>query len=203
MVTSIFVVIDRAQLVSPDRIEILEIDLSNVKITRDETKLYNTSAPDVGANVNSPEPEPEGDDEPIEKPTLIEKSAISNQQSVTKRTVVRVNRETVSLDRTMTVSVIDALRVALTRCWVIDTARSGLDDIRAVAHLKMLNTGVIDDVWFEGAARGETDPDFAYVIQTIRDALTTCSPFRMLPREMFSDWENIILTFYPTTGKVM
>jgi hypothetical protein len=117
---------------------------------------------------------------------------------------VRVNRETVSLDRTMTVSVVDALRVALTRCWVIDTARFGADDdIRAVAHLKMRQNGMIADVWYESAARAETDPAFAYVLDTIRDALQTCAPFKMLPPEIFDEWEQITLTFYPTTGKIM
>ena len=48
-----------------------------------------------------------------------------------KKRVVRVNREVLSIDRKLTVSVVDALRVAMTRCWNIDTTRPDIADIRA------------------------------------------------------------------------
>ena len=120
-----------------------------------------------------------------------------------KKTVVRVNRETVSLDRTLTISVVDALRVAMTRCWAIDTTREDIADIRAVAHLTMRQNGTVRDVWFEGAAAADTDPAFAYVLDTIRAAINVCQPFRMLPANEFAKWEKIQLTFYPNQGKVM
>ena len=120
-----------------------------------------------------------------------------------KKRVVRVNREVLSLDRTLTVSVVDALRVAMTRCWVIDTKRPDIADIRAVAHLTMRKNGTVRDVWFESAARAETDPAFAYVLETIKAAINTCQPLRMLPANEFNKWEKIQLTFYPTQGKVM
>lgn len=221
MVTSFFVVIERAKLVTPDRIQIMEIDLSKVKITGTETSLYNTDVPKA-EQPKKPEPpkkkeepkpaEPEGDDKPIEQPTLIEPEKPKPEEKKTEEepkpepkqtTVVRVNRESVSLNRTMTVSVVDALRVALTRCWVIDTTRSDLEEIRAVAHLTMHKNGMIRDVWFESAARGDTDPAFAYVLDTIRDALATCQPFSMLPASEFEHWEKIQLTFYPTQGTIM
>ena len=40
MITSFAVVVKRAQLVAPDRVEITEIDLSSVKVSGDETRLY-------------------------------------------------------------------------------------------------------------------------------------------------------------------
>ena len=120
-----------------------------------------------------------------------------------KKTLVKVNREVLSLDRTMTISVVDALRVALTRCWNIDTTRPGIEDIRLSAHLKMLPTGVVDRVWFESESRAETDPDFAYVLDTVKAAIRTCSPFSMLPRNEFEKWKTMTLTFYPSQGKVM
>jgi len=120
-----------------------------------------------------------------------------------KKRVIRVNREVLSLDRTLTISVVDALRVAMTRCWVIDTKRSDIADIRAVAHLTMRRNGTVRDVWFESAARAETDPAFAYVLDTIKSAIDTCQPFKMLPTNEFDKWEKIQLTFYPTQGKVM
>lgn len=228
MVTSIAIVIDRAQMVTPDRVQIMEIDLNAVKITGDETRLHNVDAavapeqektPDVAQPKPVPEPvaTPDVPDAPIETPSLVEEtekpadqkpeSAAAEKPQETpapkKKTVVRVNREVVSLDRTLTVSVVDALRVAMTRCWTIDTNYPGIEDIRAVAHLTMRRNGTVRDVWFESASRADSDPAFAYVLQTIRDAINVCQPLKMLPANEFAKWEKIQLTFYPTQGKVM
>lgn len=228
MITSVALVVDRAKLVAPDRIEIVEIDLNSVKVSGDKTQLYNTDAPKPVPEspkvdtppVPAPEvPAPAADDTPtpIEAPSLVtpepEKNTpppapekpvdIPPAPAPKKRTVVRVNRESVSLDRTLTVSVVDALRVAMTRCWVIDTTRPDIGDIRAVAHLTMRRNGTVRDVWFESAAREQTDPAFAYVLGTIRAAINTCQPLKMLPASEFDKWEKIQLTFYPTQGKVM
>ena len=242
VVLSFSVVMDRATLVAPDRIEIVEIDLNTVRVSGDETRLVNTDpapapkipepadpvAPDV-APEPTPAPSPAPDDvtpEPIpDAPALDEVPAptpaaptpapdpepapVPDEKPVVdtprprKKTVVRVNREVKSLDRTMTVSVTDALRVALTRCWVIDTTRDDIADIRAVARLTMGRNGMVRNIWFESARRAETDPAFAYVLDTIRDALAACQPFRMLPPGEFEAWEKIQLTFYPTQGKIM
>lgn len=235
MLTSFALVVDRAKLVAPDRVEILEIDLNAVQVGGDETVLHNVNAdaePDTTpeeteAPAPAPVPEPveELSDEPISEPSLIEQEPVvpevpepevkpvaEPQQSQEdkkeeapkkKKTVIRVNRESVSLDRTLTVSVVDALRVAMTRCWNIDTSRPDISDIRAVAHLTMRKNGTVRDVWFESAARAETDPAFSYVLDTIRTAIDVCQPFRMLPENEFDKWEKIQLTFYPTQGKVM
>ena len=228
MVTSFVLVVDRARLVAPDRIEITEIDLSTVKVSGDETRLYNTVAPvdkvpEPVPEPPTPQPEPEPvskpDAEPITAPSMAEPEPVKEPEKKTeqpkqdtkapdtpaprKKMVVRVNRETVSLDRTLTISVVDALRVAMTRCWTIDTSRADISDIRAVAHLTMRQNGTVRDVWFEGAAAAETNPAFAYVLETIRAAINVCQPFRMLPPGEFSKWEKIQLTFYPSQGKVM
>ena len=224
MIVSFSVVVERAKLVTPNRIQIVEIDLKNVKISGDETKLYNTNPPPVDESAkmakkdeikpNIPEEKTE-----IKKPSLIENEEKKQVKENTKKsdevkksddkpapkkkTLVKVNREVLSLDRTMTISVVDALRVALTRCWNIDTTRPGIEDIRLSAHLKMLPTGVVDRVWFESESRAETDPDFAYVLDTVKAAIRTCSPFSMLPRNEFEKWKSINLTFYPSQGKIM
>lgn len=225
MITSFALVLERAELVTPDRIQIMEIDLDNVKISGDETILRNVGTPTQAEEKPKPQkepepqPEPEPDEEakPIETPTLVdedkkdtpkEKADAQEQKAddkpvPKKKTVVRVNREALSLDRTMTVSVVDALRVAMTRCWSIDTKRPDVSDIRAVAHLTLRKNGTVRDVWFESAARAETDPGFAYVLETIRDAINACQPFKMLPANEYAKWEKIQLTFYPTQGKVM
>ena len=226
LVTSAVIIIRRAQMVVPDRIEIIEIDLDNVRISGEETKLQNVNADVAPEKVkeekteSKPEVVPEEDKQPIEEPTLVEEPEPEQEKSEEKpkpveekkvepapapkkKKVVRVNREVMSLDRTMTVSVVDALRVAMTRCWVVDTSRADIEGIRAVAHLTMRRNGTVRDVWFESEVRAETDAGFAYVLQTIRDAINVCQPLKMLPANEFNKWEKIQLTFYPTTGKVM
>lgn len=244
MITSFVIVVDRAKLVAPDRIEIMEIDLDSVNVSGDESILYNVNPDGQPEPDNKEEPvqeqqeqskvveqtevetktEPEVEPEPIETPSLVEEKTEevveekvekaeekeqteekqeTPQEPKKKKMVVRVNREVVSLNRTLTVSVVDALRVAMTRCWTIDSSHAGIEDIRAVAHLTMRKNGTVRDVWFESAAREQTDPAFAYVLQTIRRAIEVCQPFRMLPENEFDKWEKIQLTFYPSQGKVM
>ena len=238
LITSFAVVVNRAKMVAPDRIQIMEIDLNDVVVTGDETKLYNVgnvaeSKPEESTPVPDAKPDEkeeitENEPEDVKQPTLVEepekkqeeaqeekkedkKEQEKKQESKPvepapapkKRKVVRVNREVLSLDRTLTVSVVDALRVAMTRCWVIDSARPDITDIRAVAHLTMRKNGTVRDVWFESQAREETDAAFAYVLDTIRAAINRCQPLRMLPEKEFSKWEKIQLTFYPTQGKVL
>lgn len=222
MVTSFVLVVDRAKLVAPDRIEITEIDLNAVRVSGTETRLYNTAAaqdkaPEPTPAPAAPEPAPAPDAAPITAPSMAESepepvkktetpksdTVVEDIPAPRKKTVVRVNRETLSLDRTLTISVVDALRVAMTRCWTIDTSHPGIADIRAVAHLVLRQNGTVRDVWFESASAAETNPAFAYVLETIRTAINVCQPFRMLPPGEFAKWEKIQLTFYPGQGKVM
>ena len=223
MTFSFSVVIERAKLVTPNRVEIIELDLKNVKITGDETKLYNTNPPvqqedakidkkteikeiTESEKIDLKQPtmvENESKDSKKDKKTKQEEKKAEDKPVPRKKTVVRVNREVLSLDRTMTASVVDALRVALTRCWNIDTNRSGIEDIRLTAHIKFLPTGVVDRLWFESESRAETDPDFAYVLDTAKTAIKNCSPFSMLPRNEYEKWRDTSVTFYPSSGKVM
>ena len=226
--------VNRAKLVAPDRIQIMEIDLNDVKVSGEETKLYNVGQVEkTKPEAEKPAPKAKPDkkeekaEEPekveLEKPTLVEEEKpkedkaeekkedkkdekskpVEDAPVPKKKRVVRVNREVLSLDRTLTVSVVDALRVAMTRCWVVDTKRPDISDIRAVAHLTMRKNGTVRDVWFESAARADTGPAFAYVLDTIKDAINACQPFKILPANEFDKWEKIQLTFYPTQGKVM
>lgn len=228
MTLSFSFVVERAKLVAPDRVQIIEIDLKNVKVSGTETKLQNTnpiqeekkveekpekkskakeSVPDEKVNIKQPtmiEEETKKDKKPDpKKETKKEQKKIEPKPAPRKKTVVRVNREVLSLDRTMTISVVDALRVALTRCWNIDTNRPGIEDMRLTAHLKFLPTGVVDRMWFESESRAESDPDFAYVLETARAAIRSCEPFSMLPRNEFDHWKNTTVTFYPSSGRVM
>ena len=224
MVTSFALVLNRAQLVAPDRIQIIEIDLDSVVVSGDETKLYNVGVPEKKSEKQpekqSKKIDTENEKTEIKTTTLVEdvkqddklkntdestdeKPKEQPENAPKKKRVVRVNREVLSLDRTMTVSVVDALRVAMTRCWAIDTTRPDISDIRAVAHLTMRKNGTVQNVWFESESRAETDAAFAYVLETIKSAINTCQPFRMLPEKEFDKWQKIQLTFYPTQGKVM
>ena len=223
MFASFSVVIERAKLVTPNRIQIVEIDLKDVKVSGTETKLYNTNAPDKKeeAKIDKKSRDKENifdEKTELKQPSMVENESktlskekadkkndekLDEKEAPRKKKIVRVNREVLSLDRSMTVSVIDALRVALTRCWNIDSSRPGLEDIRLTAHIKFLPTGVVDRLWFESESRAETDSDFAYVLDTAREAIKTCSPFSMLPRNEYDAWRDTSVTFYPTSGKVM
>lgn len=223
IVFSVSVVIERAKLVTPNRVQIVEIDLKTVRVSGNETKLQNTSVPDAKDNIKIDKKDNAKQNTKDEKSEIKQPSIIENEEKTStkentkkndikkpdnkslpkKKTVVKVNREVLSLDRTMTVSVVDALRVALVRCWNIDTSRTDMDDIRLTAHLKMLPTGVVDRIWFESESRAESDPIFAYVLDTVKEAIRTCSPFSMLPRGEFDEWKDMTLTFYPSQGKIM
>jgi len=220
---SLSVVVERAKTVSLNRVEIIELDLKDVKVSGDETKLQNSAALPVDKDAKmdkKDEIKQNTKNEKIElkQPTLIEneskdltkentKKKESKKTELTpaprKKTMVKVKREVLSLDRTMTVSVVDALRVALTRCWNIDTNHPDIEDIRLTAHLTMLQTGVIHKIWFESESRAQTDPAFAYVLDTVKEAIRTCQPFSMLPRKEYETWKDITLTFYPGKGKIM
>ena len=220
MITSFAIVVNRAKLVAPDRIQIVEIDLDCVVVSGDETKLYNVGTPEKKSDKKQ-DSTPKKQEQKIEKTeikttTLVEevkevvkeetsdkKTEQKNENAPKKKRVIKVNREVLSLDRTLTISVVDALRVAMTRCWVIDTGRPDISDIRAVAQLKMRKNGTVQDVWVESAARADTDPAFAYVLETIKNAIDVCQPFRMLPVAEYEKWKDIQLTFYPNQGKVM
>lgn len=215
----------RERFIAPDRVQIMMIDLAQVKVTGDESMLYNTNVPDKNEKQDVKEPEvkptPEQDaaaksEEKIETPTVIPeekpKPAAENKPkeerpddkpAPIKKTVIRVNRNTTTLNTGLSVSIIDALRHKMTNCWVIDTSRPDISDIRAVAHLTMRTNGTVADVWFENASAVDTNPAFAYVLETIRAAINTCQPLDMLPRGEYKTWRQIQLTFFPSQGTVM
>ncbi len=220
---SLSVVVERAKNVAPNRIEIIELDLENVKITGNETKLQNTTTEPAKEGAKPQKKEfvkqyTKTEKVMLKQPTMVENESKDLTKEETpkkdvkkpeptpvprKKTVVKVKREVLSLDRTITISVIDALRVALTRCWNIDTEYPDIEDIRLTAHLKMLPTGVIDKIWYESESRAQTDSAFAYVLDTVKEAIRICQPFSMLPRNEYDAWKDISLTFYPSKGKVM
>ena len=102
----------------------------------------------------------------------------------------------------MTVSIIDAFRISMTRCWHIDQTRPGLEGIRAVVHIRLHPNGRVQSYWFEEATRADRDPVFAYVLDTIKMAIDACQPFSMLPRNEFEQWQSVQLTFFPTAKVV-
>ena len=222
IVSSVYFFTERTKLVVPDRIQIVEIDLDDITVSGKETKLFNVSEPEAEKTKPQPkektktEPKTEEPKKEIDKTSLVEEQKKEESKENTekkpekepepvpkKKRVVRVNREVLSIDRKLSASVVDALRVAMTRCWNIDTTRPDIADIRAVAHLTMTKNGTVQKLWFESESLAETDPAFAYVLGTIREAISVCQPFRMLPVNEYEDWRQIQLNFYPTQGKVM
>ncbi|MDR2770361.1 MAG: hypothetical protein LBB08_02835 [Rickettsiales bacterium] len=177
-----------APMIAPDRIKIISIDLKDVEVSGLDTNLRNMEA-------GPAEPVKSEDAKPVVR-------ADRKKKPETVMKEIKVNREMRRLDRTMTVSVIDALRVAMTRCWQIDSERHDLAGIRAVAHIKLWRNGKVQSYWFEQAARADRDPAFAYVLDTIMRALEACSPFSMLPRGEYEKWKSVQLTFFPTAKSV-
>ena len=168
------------RVIAPDRIRIVEIDLRNVKVSGKETQLVNRQ-PREAATKNQT------------------KGQAANQKPAEPvLQTVRVNREVHSLDRTMTVSVIDAFRTAMTRCWNIDTTRHGLDSVRAVVHIELFQNGRVRNTRFEQASLADTDETWAYVFETIQAAINACNPFNMLPANEYDTWRNIRITFFPS-----
>jgi hypothetical protein len=172
------------KIIAPDRIKITEINLKNVKIEGLETKLKNMEKQSAEKNDNnSAKPKASPEKQKKAEPVI--------------RTI-KVNRETAALNQTMTVSVIDAFRISMTRCWQIDSTRPDLAEIRAVAHIKLHRNGRLQGYWFEQSSRADRDPAFAYVLDTIRLAIDACQPFSMLPRNEYDKWKSVQLTFFPT-----
>lgn len=215
LITSFAVLNPMDQVVMADHVQIYEIDLTRVEIKGNETLVFNTETPET--KTDEPEqkkekktkeiPEPFGDDPVLEKiaalPDVVKKTTTQpNPDAPKAATIVRVNRETTSLNRTMTISVVDALRVAMTRCWVFDRNYPGINDIRAVAHLSMNQRGFVQSVWFEQESAATDNPSLAYVFDTIRTAVTNCQPFSMLPENEYESWKTIQLTFYPSNASV-
>lgn len=176
-----------ARVIAPNRIKIERIDLRDVKITGLETRLRNQEAEKTAANPAN-----------VKK----KKSDAAKAKPAPVVKTIKVNREVMTADRTMTVSVIDALRIAMTRCWQIDQTRPGLEGIRAVAHIKLFPNGRVQSHWFEQAARADNDPVFAYVLETIRFAINACNPFSMLPRGEYEKWKSVQLSFFPTAKMI-
>ena len=176
------------KFIAPDRIKIMEIDLRNVEIKGLETQLRNM------------EKKTEAKTKPTESKNPTVKATPPKPQPVIQ--TIKVNRETAGLNRTMTVSIVDAFRIAMTRCWQIDSARSDLKEIRAVVHLRLYPNGRVQNYWFEQASRADTDNAFAYVLETIKLAIDACQPFTMLPGVEYDKWKTVQLTFFPTAKTV-
>ena len=207
MIISISFAVKKVKNITKDRIEITEINLSNIQISK-ETELY-----DVKSEEKKEEKITNKKEELIKKEKIKdikdtsfidESKDIKNKKEINKiekRTIVKVNRQSVT--RTMTISVLDALRTSLTRCWVIDLEKFDLSDVRIVAHLKMDKNKYIHDVWFESASLADTDSAFAYALETVKSALKTCQPFSILPSSEYDTWKTIVLNFYPLSGKIL
>jgi len=202
LLISISFTVKKSKIISKDRIEITEINLSNIQISK-ETELYDIKSEEQKEEKITNKKEEPIKDEKIKDTSFIDESKKINKENkkIEKRTIIKVNRQSVT--RTMTISVLDALRTSLTRCWVIDLERFDLSNIRIVAHLKMDKNKYIGDVWFESASLANTDSAFAYALETVKSALKTCQPFSILPSSEYDTWKTIVLNFYPLSGKIL
>ena len=119
MVLSFSVVIERAKLVTPNRIEIIELDLKNVKITGDETKLYNTAAPtpekEAKVDVKTENKQnTENEKIDIKQPTVVEnESKDSKKDKTAKKDEVKPEEKTAVAIKRIPESKITARRVVV------------------------------------------------------------------------------------------
>ncbi|MDR0319776.1 MAG: hypothetical protein LBH81_03495 [Rickettsiales bacterium] len=182
MLTS-FVLSEPMKIVAPEQMKIMDIDLSQVKISKDKTRA---NARDT---VRAESPKGQGDKSKPAAPAPIVKT-------------VAVQRDSAPIARVVNVSVVDALRIAMTRCWHIDTTIPGLEDFNLSAHLTMGRGGFVRELWIENESLFNDFGTGAYVLDTVRAAVAECQPFSMLPDEDFDSWKSIKLNFFPQRGSV-
>ncbi|MCL2629639.1 MAG: hypothetical protein FWD33_03055 [Alphaproteobacteria bacterium] len=178
------------KIIAPEVPKIMVVDLTQVKITREPTRA-NTRQEPVAV------PTPRGQEA---KPAAQVQPAPEAPQPVVR--TVTVQRDRGALHRNVNVSIIDALRVAMTRCWQIDTGMPGLDGIVASAHLAMARGGFVREMMIENEDAIAATESGLYVLDTIRTAIANCQPFTMLPDEDFGAWRSIKLNFFPLQGAV-
>ena len=93
MIASVAIVLERAQLVAPDRIQIIEIDLDDIKVSGDETKLYNVGNPEPKQQVEKQtSAKKEKQAESIEK-AEIEKPTLVDEEEKTLVTIAEPTKE--------------------------------------------------------------------------------------------------------------
>ncbi|MDR0449331.1 MAG: hypothetical protein LBG89_02625 [Rickettsiales bacterium] len=181
MLTS-FALSEPMKIVAPERVKIMDIDLSQVKVSKDKTRANARDAQKAEA--------PRGKDDKDKVPFAPVVRTMS------------VKRDSAPIARVVNVSVIDALRIAMTRCWQIDTNIPGLEQFALSAHIGMSRGGFVREVWIENESFFNDNGTGSYVLDSVRAAISACQPFSMLPDEDFDTWKSIKLNFFPQQGSV-
>lgn len=185
MITSFAVA--RETIVAPPRPKLMQVDLSQVKVSREKTTANSTDE----KSKTEESPRGQGKDKTSVKPA-----------SKPVKKIVAVQRDKEVLNRHVNVSVSDALRIAMTRCWQIDTSIAGLEEFNVSAHLTMSLGGWVRDLWIENEAGLNDGGTGSYVLESVRAAIQNCQPFSMLPDTDFEAWKNVKLNFFPAEGAV-
>ena len=223
MMISFSAAINETKLVTPNHVEIVELDLKYVKVSDNETKLYNTTTPEPDKNAKQDKkdetPSAEEDKkEEIKETTLIEdetkKKEKTKKKEEKKKPETPAPRKKISMqinrgialvtDDQLNANISDYVRHAVKGCWKIDKDYPNISDIRLTVHVKMKENKTVDfyQTWIEQESRADTDPAFAYVRDTVKDALQTCRSLPGLPSNSYDKWQDIVLTFYPAHGEV-
>ncbi|MDR2685413.1 MAG: hypothetical protein LBB23_01415 [Rickettsiales bacterium] len=171
------------KIIAPEKMKIFDVDLTNVKITTQKTR-----AP--SGEVADSKPQGQGDKS---------KSKVEPEKVVRR---VAVQRDKAPIVRNVNVSVVDALRIAMTRCWQIDTAIPNLHEYNVAVQLSMERGGFISSIFIENESFFDDGGTGAYVLDTVRQAIAACQPFSMLPDEVYDDWKSVKLNFFPSKGAV-
>ncbi len=198
---------------------IIEVNLSNIKIQK-ESKIPNLIEEVKKLKVVEAKIDKKKIKEHIEKKkkeklkkipkkTIIEKkSKPSEIKKVSKSEIARPkatkkiekgeHRSGNTTSKNLALSVLDALRVRIRQCWMIDTSQNYPNNMKIRITAFLDQNGVV----YKTLAPNSIHKLERYVIGTAIRAINSCSPFDFLPKNKHQEWKEIEITFAPATKSI-
>ena len=114
-----------------------------------------------------------------------------------------------SLSQILTISERDLIANQLSKCWLVDAGKEGIDNMIIEIRTQVNKDGSVRDVKILNMP---SDPVKRSVAESARRAVLVCdkkedeSPFKILAEKYadhYSEWKSMILRFNPMTGGVM
>ena len=114
-----------------------------------------------------------------------------------------------SLSQILTISERDLIANQLSKCWLVDAGKEGIDNMIVEIRAQINKDGSVRDVKILNMP---SDPVKRSVAESARRAVLVCdkkedeSPFKMLAEKYadhYGEWKTMILRFNPMTGGVM
>ena len=100
--------------------------------------------------------------------------------------------------RRVTISELDALRMQIERCWIVQAGARYAEDLAVKVRVYLKSDGSLqrDPKIVDDTRMGE-DPFFRAAAESAIRAILKCAPFKM-PAEKYNLWREMELTFDPT-----